>query len=131
MLPIIQTLWRGAWYLRVKHICAFPVSEQEAAGLWVYVDKLSVPSADHVRDQDLADRTAALLCMGIMTETAGPLSIMKELLQVSESLCYLVESVRIRLYFSGCPLERTTMQDVLRLALGSKVSRPGLQLRES
>ena len=49
---------------------------------------------------------------------------------MSKAVCYLVESESIRLYFSGCPLERTTMQDVLRLALGSKASRPGLQLRE-
>ena len=81
MLPIIQTLWMGAGYLRVKHICAFPVSEQEAARLRIYVDELSIPSADHVRDQD---RTAALPCMGVMTETAGPSSLRKELLQVSE-----------------------------------------------
>lgn len=84
MLPIIQTLSMGAGYLRVKHICALPVSEQEAARLRIYVDELSVPSADHVRDQDLADRTAALPCMGVMTETAGPSSLRKELLQVSE-----------------------------------------------
>ena len=107
------------------------MSEQKTTRLWVYVNKLSVPSADQERYQDVADQVAALLCMGVTTEAAGPLVIMKELLQMPEAVCYLAESVRIRLYFSGCPLERTTMQDVLRLALGSKLSRPGLQLRES
>ena len=128
----MATSLQKAAHLCVKDICALSVPEQEAPCLRVNVEELGVPSAMH--------KPVISVWPDAATCVAWDLHISNSNCDFPSAACSnqcrtmilndLVDSVKMTLYFSGCPLERTTVQDVLRLAEGSTLSRPGLLWRD-